>query len=218
MKAVVFDLDGTLINSLKDIALCMNDVLKEFNYKTHEIEQYNYFVGDGALVLSQNVLPNDSTQEEVQMVFKRFKEVYDLNIYHNTKPYEGIMELLKKLENEEFKLGILSNKPHEFTLKYAQKYFKHLNIQEVHGQKEDIPKKPHPMGALNIAKNFNLDTKEIFYVGDTSTDMKTATNANMKSIGVAWGFRPVEELLEHKANFIANDPQELFEIIMRFKS
>ena len=218
MKGIIFDLDGTLINSLQDIALCMNDVLKQFNHKTHDIKEYNYFVGDGALVLTQNVLPKNSTQQEIQKVLERFKEVYNLNIYHNTKPYEGIIDLLKKLEKEQFKLGILSNKPHKFTLQYAQKHFNDLNFQEIHGQKENIPKKPHPLGALNIAESFNLKTNEIFYVGDTSTDMKTASNANMKSIGVAWGFRPVEELLEYKADFIANNPEELFDIIMSAKS
>ncbi len=218
MKGVIFDLDGTLINSLTDIALCMNEVLTEFGHKTHPIEDYNYFVGDGALVLSQNALPKQISQEEVLKVFERFKEHYDQNIYDNTQPYEGILELLEKLEKEQFKLGILSNKPHQFTLAYAKKFFSHLNFQEIHGQKEHIEKKPDPTGALHIAQEFKLQPQEIFYVGDTSTDMKTAHNARMKSIGVAWGFRPIEELIEYKAHFIANSPQELFEIIMKEKS
>lgn len=218
MKAIIFDLDGTLINSLTDIALCMNEVLAKLNYSTHKIEDYNYFVGDGAMVLSENVLPKTASKEQVQEVFEEFKNLYDQNVYENTQPYEGILTLLKNLENANFKLGILSNKPHKFTLKYAQKFFSQFNIEEIHGQKEHIEKKPNPTGALNIAKSFNLHPNEIFYVGDTSTDMKTATNAQMKSIGVAWGFRPVRELVEHRADFIANSPEELFDIARQNQS
>lgn len=218
MKGIIFDLDGTLINSLTDIALCMNEVLNALHYPTHKITDYNYFVGDGAWVLSQNVLPTTATQNEIQKVFEAFKKRYDLNIYENTQPYEGVLSLLNNLEKENFKLGILSNKPHKFTLQYAKKFFGDVNIQEIHGQKEHIEKKPNPTAAISIANNFNLQPKEIFYVGDTATDMKTATNAQMKSIGVSWGFRPISELIENKADFIAHTPEEIYDIVMRLKS
>ena len=214
MKGIIFDLDGTLINSLTDIALCMNEVLQQMQLPTHDIQQYNYFVGDGAWVLSQNVLPKNSQEHLVKEVFERFKKLYDENIYENTKPYDGIYELLQQLEQHSFKLGILSNKPHEFTLKYAKKFFSEYAFEEIHGQKKEAMKKPHPAGALHIAQAFGLQSQEIFYIGDTSTDMKTAYNAKMKSIGVTWGFRPKEELIEHGAHYIAHTPQEIFEIVM----
>jgi len=215
MKAVIFDLDGTLINSLEDIAVCANRVLDELNYNIHKIVDYKHFVGDGARVLMQNALPKHCSKEELEFAFNRFKEVYDLDIHNNTKPYDGIVELLTQLEQAKVKKGILSNKPHAFTLKYAQNLFGQFNFDEIHGQKEGIKKKPDPTIALQIAKRLQIPTRKIFYVGDTATDIKTAQNANMKSIGVLWGFRTKEELVEQGADFIVESPQELWEILKK---
>ncbi|MFA7090599.1 MAG: HAD family hydrolase [Arcobacteraceae bacterium] len=212
-KGIIFDLDGTLIDSLEDIAQSMNDVLKEFDLPTHELSAYNQFVGDGALYLIQRAVPKNSSQEYIEAILTRYKEVYDKAIYHSTKPYDGIYELLKQLQNAHYKMGILSNKPHEFTLKYAQTLFKAFNFSQVHGQKEEVPKKPHPQGALNIAKAFNLTSNEIVYIGDTPTDIHTAHNAKMKSIGVLWGFRTKEELQEAGATFLAKHPHDIWDIL-----
>jgi len=213
MKAVIFDLDGTLINSLEDIAICANQVLKELNHDRHEIQDYKKFVGDGALFLMQNALPKQCSAQEIEFGFQRFKEVYDLNIHKNTKPYEGIYDLLNKLEALNVKKGILSNKPHKFTLKYTQNLFNDYIFDEVHGQKEGILKKPDPTMAIQIAKNLNIPCEKIFYVGDTATDIKTAQNANMKSVGVLWGFRTKKELEEQGADFIVETPLELWELL-----
>lgn len=214
-KAVIFDLDGTLIDSLEDMALSMNDVLEEFNLPTHPLSAYNQFVGDGALYLTQRAVPKNTSLELINQILVRYKEVYDQAIHHSTKPYEGIYELLSQLQTLPLQLGILSNKPHEFTLKYAQALFSQYNFSQIHGQKEDVPKKPHPQGAFNIANAFNLNPEEIFYVGDTPTDMHTAHSANMKSIGVLWGFRTKEELIEAKAHFLAKHPMDILEIILK---
>ncbi len=213
MKAVLFDLDGTLIDSLEDIAICANQVLKELNYKTHNIFDYKNFVGDGAWILMKNSLPQSCSKKEIEIGFERFKEVYDLNIHNNTKPYEGIYELLNKLEAIKVKKGILSNKPHDFTLKYAQNLFGNYTFDEVYGQIEGISKKPDPTLAIKIANNLQICCEDIFYVGDTPTDIKTAQNANMKSIGVLWGFRTEDELREQGADFIVKNPKELWDIL-----
>ncbi len=214
-KAVIFDLDGTLIDSLEDIALSMNDVLEEFNLPTHPLSAYNQFVGDGALYLTQRAVPYNTPLEQIDKILARYKDVYDKAIHDSTKPYEGIYELLTHLQKLPLKLGILSNKPHEFTLKYAHSLFAEYPFLEIHGQKEDVPKKPHPQGAFNIANAFNLTPEEIFYVGDTPTDMYTAHNAKMKSIGVLWGFRTKEELVEANAHYLAKTPMDILEIITK---
>jgi phosphoglycolate phosphatase len=212
-KGIIFDLDGTLIDSLQDIAFCANEVLKELGIQPHPIEAYKHFVGDGAQVLIENALGNPCNKVLVQQALKRFKTIYEHNIHNNTHAYEGIMPLLETLTANHFKLGVLSNKPHEFTCKYVQKIFSSYEFLEVHGQKENVPKKPDPQAALAIAKNFNINAKEIFFVGDTATDIKTAHNAGMISIGVLWGFRDKQELEEAKANYIVQHPLDIIEIV-----
>jgi len=212
-KAIIFDLDGTLIDSLTDIALCANEVLKEFNLPTHNIEDYKKFVGGGALFLMRNCSPSNLSEEEVYKLFERFKEVYDTAVYTNTKPYEMIDELLEKLVEKNYKIGILSNKPHKFTLKYVDKFFSKYNLQEVHGQKESIAKKPDPTGAINIADTFKLSPENIYFIGDSDVDMQTAKNAKMQAVGVEWGFRTVEELKANGADYIVKTPLEILDLL-----
>jgi len=210
----IFDLDGTLIDSLTDIALCSNIVLKEFNLPTHEIATYKYFVGGGAEVLVNNAVPKDSTEELNRKVLERFKEVYDQELHDNTKPYDGIYDLLDLLHENEIKVAVLSNKPHEFTIKYVDEFFpKYSNILEVHGSKEHVPKKPHPSAAIEIANALNLACENIYFVGDSDVDMQTAKNSNMKAVGVSWGFRGPKELIENGADHIVETPVDIFRLL-----
>ena len=203
-KTIIFDLDGTLIDSLEDIAVCMNKVLEELNLPIHKIDDYKYFVGSGVDVLVNNAL-KDSSQEIKNEVLERFKKEYDQQLHAKTKPYAGIYELLDELK--------LSNKPHDFTVAYINHLFKDYNFKEVHGQKKEVPRKPDPIGAINIAKALNIPCSEIFFVGDTMVDMQTAKSANMKAIGVLWGFRDEKELLTNGADFIVKHPLEILEIV-----
>ncbi len=212
-KALIFDLDGTLIDSLTDIALCANEVLKRLNLPTHEIDDYKKFVGGGALVLIENCTPEDSSEELIEKALEEFKEVYDEKLQGNTKPYEGVYELLEELKNKNIKIGVLSNKPHKFTLKYVEEFFNSHNIIEAHGQKKEIPPKPHPLGAINIANSFNLPCENIYFVGDSDVDMQTAKNAGMIAVGVSWGFRGTEELIENGADFIVETPQDILKLL-----
>jgi phosphoglycolate phosphatase len=213
MKSLIFDLDGTLINSLFDIAISMNKVLEKYNYPTHEISKYNYFVGDGALVLVKNAMPQNASNEEIQIALKSFIEIYEQNTHNNTFAYEGIYEMLEKLENLKIKKAILSNKPHKFTLKYVENLFNNFDFQEVHGQKIEVPKKPDPTMAIEIATKLNTKVEDMIFIGDTATDMKTAKNAGMIAVGVEWGFRGVEELLENGADFIVKTPQDILKLL-----
>ena len=212
-KAVIFDLDGTLIDSLKDIAISANIVLKEHNLPTHELSAYKNFVGGGVQVLLENCTPKSISKELYNSLFKRFKEVYEENVQGNTLPYKGIYELLLELKAKRIKMGVLSNKPHEFTLKYYEKFFKEIKMQEVHGQKSHIPKKPNPKGATLIAQSFNLKSEEILFVGDSDVDMQTAKNAKMIAVGVSWGFRGVEELIANGANHIVKNPKDILKLL-----
>lgn len=209
-KAIIFDLDGTLIDSLEDIALCMNKVLKQLNLPTYEIDKYRDFVGGGIDTLVQKAL-GEYSEELKEKVKENFKKIYDSKLYEQTKAYDGIYELLEKLQSNGFKIAVLSNKPHEFTCKYVDALFSKYKIQEVHGQKSNINKKPDPSAALNIAKALDVKCENTYFVGDTNVDMQTASNANMKSIGVLWGFRPNE--VKSLADFVVNHPLEILEIV-----
>lgn len=211
-KTIIFDLDGTLIDSLEDIAVCMNQVLKELNLPIHKMEDYKYFVGGGISVLIDNALKGYSNEIKEEAT-KKFKVIYDQKLHSKTKPYDGIYELLDELEKLDVNLAILSNKPHEFTLQYANSLFDKYNFKEIHGQKQTIPKKPDPIAAINIAKSFDANCKEVYFVGDTMVDMQTAKNARMIAIGVLWGFRDEKELSEHGADFLVNHPLEILKII-----
>jgi phosphoglycolate phosphatase len=212
-KALIFDLDGTLIDSLEDIAICANMVLKQFGLPTHAIKDYKSFVGAGAQVLMENCTPENSSKELVKNMIKEFKIIYDQNMKNNTFPYEGINELLEFLTKDNYKIGVLSNKPHKFTLQYINKLFKNYNMIEVHGQKDEVPRKPNPIAAINIAKAFDLPCEDIYFVGDTNIDMQTAKNAGMIAVGVKWGFRTVKELEDNGADFIVNKPLDILKLL-----
>lgn len=211
-KAIIFDLDGTLIDSLKDIAISANLVLEEFNLPIHDIFEYKNFVGGGASVLVDNCVPKNSNEDLKEKVLNRFKEIYDQEHHLNTKPYDGINEVLEQLTKQNIKIGILSNKPHYFTCKYVEEFFSNYNFLEVHGQKENIPKKPHPKVPLEIADSFNIEPENIFFVGDSDVDIKTAINSKMIPVGVKWGFRGPRELIDNGAKYIVDTPKDILKL------
>lgn len=212
-KGIIFDLDGTLIDSLEDIAINANMVLKELGYKEHNLESYKNFVGDGAKVLIENAMPKNSSELQIEEALELFKKYYEQALHKNTKLYEGIENMLNELVGSDFSLGVLSNKPHKFTKLYVEQLLGDIPFIEVLGQREDTPKKPHPIGALQIAQKFDIEPENIYFIGDTSTDIKTAKNANMIAVGVSWGFRSIDELLESGADYIINSPEELLKIV-----
>ncbi|QNM89088.1 HAD family hydrolase [Aliarcobacter cryaerophilus] len=211
-KTVIFDLDGTLLDSIEDIASSMNKVLESLQLPTHKIEDYKHFVGGGVDILVENALSNQS-KEIKDEVIKRFKIEYDGKLHSKTLPYDGIYELLDELKKLDINLAVLSNKPHEFTVSYVNHFFKNYDFKEVHGQKKDVPKKPDPKAALDIVKCLDSSCENTYFIGDTKIDMQTAKNANMTAIGVLWGFRDEKELRDFGADFIVSNPLEILKII-----
>ena len=213
-KAICFDLDGTLLNSLADIANCTNELLLKRGFPTHNINNFRYFVGNGVKNLITLSLPKEAINKKLIKEFQKdFEDKYRDNWYKTTIPYEDIPELLDELINLDIKLSILSNKPQEFTSLAVKRLLPNWQFEAVLGQLEDIPKKPSPEGFLIIKNQLQLSSKEFIFIGDTGTDMKTAVAAGCYPVGVLWGFRSEEELKDNGARKIISKPLELLEII-----
>jgi len=213
-KLVIFDLDGTLLDTLSDIASTANKVLEELGYKTHDEQSYKSFVGDGAKELVRRAISPVDDEKETQKAFDLFKSYYDNRVDDKTIPFDGVIPMLQELENF-CDIAILSNKPHLFTLKEVKKFLSMISFQEVHGQKEELPKKPDPSGVFNILNLLDKSYEEMYFVGDTAVDMKTASASDFRSIGVTWGYQTKQRLLEHGASYIVDTPKEISEIILK---
>jgi len=213
-KAVLFDLDGTLIDSLEDIANSMNTVLTRFGYPTHHIQSYKYFVGDGMKNLVLRSLPETHKSEEiVSLCFNAVKEEYGKHWADNLRTYDGITQLLDELQIRNLKLTILSNKSNDLTRMVVTKFLSNWNFEEVFGIRPDIPKKPNPMVAKLIAKKIDILPGEFIYLGDTDTDMETANAAGMYAVGALWGFRTAEELISSGAQTLIKYPLDLLKLL-----
>lgn len=213
-KAVIFDLDGTLLDTIEDLADLMNAVLAESGYPVHDLQSYKYFVGNGMEKLAYNALPPEHRDEAtVKIIAQKMKMEYAKRWNVKTRPYEGIPELLDALEAMGMDLAVLSNKPDNFVKIIIKELLPAWNFAVAYGERATIPRKPDPAGAFEIARILNLKPHEIIYLGDTNTDMKTATSAEMYAVGVLWGFRQKDELIASGADVIIQNPLELLDII-----
>ncbi|MGB6647362.1 MAG: HAD family hydrolase [Bacteroidota bacterium] len=209
-KAVLFDLDGTLLDTLEDLCDSVNRVLTSRDFPTHPLDAYRYYVGDGAATLFRRVLPEGKNGDEmVQKCLMDFREDYGHNWNVKTKPYPGIEELLDALTGRGIRMTVLSNKPDETTKKCIDGLLPRWRFEPVLGQREGVPKKPDPAGALEIIEILKLRPLDFLYLGDTGTDMRTATAAGMFPLGALWGFRTEEELTETGARGLIKEPLEL---------
>jgi phosphoglycolate phosphatase len=209
-KAVIFDLDGTLVDSLEDLAGSMNKVLKDRGFLCHDLEAYKFFIGDGIETLVRRALPEkEQTREILAGCTEALRSEYNRNWANKTCLYQGIPELLDSLTVRGLLLNILSNKPDEFTKLAVAKFLSNWQFAFALGARPQMPKKPDPAGALKIAGALAIPTGEILYVGDTGIDMETATRAGMFAVGVLWGFRSEEELLAGGAKAVVTKPEEL---------
>lgn len=213
-RAVLFDLDGTLIDSLEDIAGAANQALRDRGYPAHPVEAYRQFVGEGVRMLFRKALaPAAGTNELLDELSSAFAQAYEARWHATTRPYAGIDQLLDALATRKLPLAVLSNKPDQFTRRCVAHFFGRHQFARVLGQRETAPRKPDPAGALEIARGLGLPPDSVVYVGDSSTDMQTAVRAGMYPVGVTWGFREAAELRAHGAARIIDAPAELLPIV-----
>ncbi len=213
-KAVIFDLDGTLLDTISDISDSMNATLKKFNIKEYGIEDYKYLVGKGVDEFINKIVEINNLDFNMTDKLKNsYLEEYAKRKSIKTKPYPGIIKLLKRLNKNNVSLNILSNKPHYQVEEVVKKYLSDIEFDFVYGKKPKYPIKPNPTSIKEIIFKLNLDLKDILYVGDTNIDMKTAKNASLRSVGVLWGFRKEDELRESGASYIVRTTEELFKVI-----
>ena len=212
-RLVIFDLDGTLINSIQDIADATNNALSELNCPMHNMESYFNFVGDGALNLISRALPENMRDDETILKTRQlFEKYYSENYLAKTMPYDGIPQLLKKFCDDGIKLAVVSNKPHNFTEKIVKSFWQDT-FAVIQGNVSGIPKKPDPAAVHIIMKKLDIDRESTLFVGDSDVDMQTAKNAGIKSVGCLWGYRTEKELTENGADFIAGTPLDIIGFI-----
>lgn len=214
IKYIIFDLDGTLVNSIYDLADSVNYVLRQNGYKEHPLESFYYFVGSGTLKLIERALPeNMRNEKEIERVHTQFAERYSENYLSKTAPYDGIKDLLDGLDERGIKYSVASNKTDIFTCEIIDKLFKNNSFDKVIGKRPENPTKPNPKIIYDILEGKNLSQLEVLFVGDSGIDIETGHNAKLKAVGCLWGFRDKNELEKAGADFIISHPSELFEII-----
>ena len=213
-KAVIFDLDGTLLNTIDDIADSFNATLSEHGLNTYTVQQYKYFVGKGIDTLIDRIIEFGGLELSMKETLKEgYIKEYAIRQRNKTKPYDGIMEMLDTLLAMGISINILSNKPHFQTVEVVDYYFKGVPFKEIYGKKPEFKIKPCPDSANDLVKRLNLSPQDILYVGDTATDMETALRAHFTSVGVLWGFREKEELIKAGASHIINEPKEIITLV-----
>jgi phosphoglycolate phosphatase len=213
-EAVLFDLDGTLIDTLDDIGDAVNRVLSKKNFPTHTYSAYRDFVGDGSRILIERALPEKYRNDKIiDACYKEYIEDYSQNYNVKSNLYDGIPHLLDTLTENGLRLAVLSNKPDAITQNCVNTFLSTWHFDVVFGQRDSVPLKPNPQGALETAKKMSIPPPHFLYLGDTAIDMKTAVSAGMFPVGVLWGFRPLKELMENGACAVIDEPMALLDII-----
>ena len=207
-KLVIFDLDGTLLNTIADLANSTNYALKVLGYPIHEPDKYNFMVGNGINKLFERALPDgEKTEENVLRVRQEFVPYYDQHNADKSRPYPGVTELLETLQTAGMQLAVASNKYQAATEKLIAHYFPNIKFTAVFGQREGIPVKPDPIIVKEILQIAKVQEEETLYVGDSGVDMQTAINAGVTSCGVTWGFRPRTELESFHPDHIVDNAE-----------
>jgi phosphoglycolate phosphatase len=213
--AVLFDLDGTLLDTLQDIGGSMNAALARMGYGTHEVTEYKRLVGEGVVALARKALPQSARENEpiVKACVAALRDEYARHCLDATVPYPGIPEMLANLQDAGVKTAVLSNKPDDMVKMLVRKYFPSIRFKAVLGARDGIPRKPDPAGAAEAARLLAVDPARCIFLGDSKTDMETAVAAGMFPVGALWGFRDAGELRHYGARRLISTPGELLEIL-----
>ena len=215
-KLVIFDLDGTLINTIADLAQATNYALAKLGFPTHEIESYKFKVGNGINNLFRRALPEgEKTDENVLRVRREFIPYYNEHNTDLSRPYPGMVDLLNYLKDQNIKISVASNKYQEATSKIINEIYPTTKFSAVLGQRENVPIKPDPQIVYDILSITGIDKQDVLYVGDSGVDMQTGLNAGVETCGVTWGFRPRTELESFHPHHIVDTAEELQQIIMK---
>lgn len=206
-KAVIFDLDGTLLNTITDLYNSVNHALRTFGFPERTIDEVRRFIGNGVKKLMERSTPVGTDEETNAECLDVFREHYLLHMADNTAPYEGVNELIEKLRENGIKTAVVSNKLHPAVVGLCKDYFP--GIECAIGVSVEEERKPNPVNVLKVLDTFSLKSDECIYVGDSEVDVQTAHNASLKCIGVTWGFRDEDELIENGADFIAHNTDEV---------
>lgn len=214
IRCIAFDLDGTLVNSLADLADSANHALADLGFPAHDNNDYRYFVGSGVNKLFERSLPEPNRDEEtIRKARTLFEGYYDQCYCSKTAPYESVQELLAELEAGHYKLAVLSNKPDSFAQNILKTLFPETEFDYTLGASDDFPKKPDPAALLKCLEELHLKPEECLYCGDSDVDVQFAHSAGVAVAGAAWGFRGIDELEEAGADYIINYPTDLLAIL-----
>ena len=209
---IIFDLDGTLLNTLEDLHACINYAIDYCGYPKRSLSEIRNFVGNGIKKAIERALPKGTSEEEIDKVIIIFKKYYQEHMTEYTKPYNGIIELLEELKEKGYKIGVVSNKYDKAVKVLCKDYFGDL-VQTAIGESKEIEKKPNPNGVLKAIKEVNSTVERTIYVGDSEVDIQTAKNANVPCISVLWGFKDKEFLEANGGYIFAKVPEDIIKII-----
>jgi phosphoglycolate phosphatase len=213
-KAVLFDLDGTLLDTIADLTDSMNMALNHFGFPDHDVATCKRFVGDGVEMFAFRALPENSRdQAMVAKCAALMREEYSKRWAKKTLPYEGISELLDQLTSRNLKMAILSNKPDDSTKEMVAELLSKWRFHPVVGAQPSVPRKPDPTAAVQVSQQLRLSPERFLYLGDTGTDMRTAQGAGMFAVGALWGFRSAEELMESGAQVLVEHPRKVLKLL-----
>lgn len=212
VQGYIFDLDGTLLDTLESLANCYNRVLIQLGHPPHPATAYRYFIGDGARRCIQRCLPAHArTDLQIDEALRLQQADYHASWQLDAQPYPGIIDMLEHLSQRSTPLTVLSNKDHAFTLACVEHFFPTIPFQEVVGFSDSVPHKPDPTGAQTIAQALKVPPASIVFVGDTAMDMQTAVTCGMAAVGALWGFRDADELLQAGAHHLISHPNNLLD-------